>query len=126
MKRTITAAAALLGALIAAVAIAAAPAQAVTTDQYDNVRLMMCGQGLVELEFTNSTGGSSQGIVDLDEYTNGCYFYDSTEYDEYGGYVWSMITDDDGGPVKCAIWVNGALVSHSNDDSPYYSFATCY
>lgn len=116
-------------ALLGAVALTASPAYAASTDQYDRVRYMMCASGVVDIDYTNAYGNrSTQNGIVFKEQENGarCGFYDFTESDEYGGYVSAAVVDDDGGTVSCAIWINGRLVSKSNDDSSYYSYASCY
>lgn len=122
MKRTITTLAATLFASLA-IALGAGTAAAVTTDQYDRVRYMWCGDGIAELEYTNSYGNTSTEVHDMSQ---GCRFYDFTETDEYGGYVSAWIVDDNGGRVSCTIWRNGVIVAKSNDTTDYYSYAGCY
>ena len=118
-----------LAAMIAGAALAAAAlvgtghADAVTTDQYDRIRYMWCGDGVSELEYTNVYGGRSDEVQDM---TQGCRFYDFTETAEYGGYASASIVDDNGGRVSCTIWRNGVIVAKSNDNSDYYSYAICY
>jgi hypothetical protein len=113
--------AALVAILIsgAGIALGAGTASAVSTDQYDNVRYWWCGAGTVE--FTNVYGNHSQVRVGP-----GCHKYDYRESDRYGGYASASITNAEGGPVSCKIYVNGRIVAQSNDDSDYYSFASCY
>ena len=116
-------------ALTGALALAATPAQAASTDQYDRVRYMWCAPGSVDIEYVNAYGNySEQNGIFFEQQDNGarCGFYDFTETEEYGGYVSAHIVDEDGGPVSCAIWIDGRLVSKSNDDSSYYSYASCY
>lgn len=114
----------LVGAGLAAATLAGTGnAEAVSTDQYDRVRYMWCGNGVAELEFTNSLGNRSTEVQDMSQ---GCRFYDYTESDEYGGYASAWITDDNGGNVSCTIWRNGVIVAKSNDSSDYYSYAGCY
>lgn len=121
---TVAAGSALAGAL----ALAAVPANAASTDQYDRVRYMMCASGVVDIDYTNSYGNRStaHGTFPLQENGARCGFYDFTETEEYGGYASVDVVDDDGGPVSCTIWINGRIVSKSNDDSAYYSYASCY
>ena len=120
IRKTLAVLALTAGALTAAIA---APAAAVTTDQYDRVRYMWCGDGVAELEYTNSYGNTSTEVQDMSQ---GCRFYDFTETDEYGGYVSAWIVDDNGGHVSCTIWRNGVIVAKSNDTTDYYSYAGCY
>lgn len=46
--------------------------------------------------------------------------YDFTESGEYGGFVAVSVVDKNGGPVSCKVYVNGQVVSKSNDNSDYY------
>jgi len=103
----------------AGIALGAGSASAVSTDQYDNVRYWWCGSGTVE--YTNVYGNHAQQHVGA-----GCHYYDYRESDTYGGYASASITNDDGGPVSCKIYVNGRIAAQSNDDSDYYSYASCY
>ena len=113
-----------VGALLAAaVLLGTGSANAVSTDQFDRVRYMWCGDGVAELEFTNSLGNRT---VEYQDMSQGCRFYDYTETGEYGGYASAWITDDNGGRVSCTIWVDGRIVAKSNDNSEFYSYAGCY
>ena len=106
----------------AALVAGAGQAAAVSTDEYDNVRYWFCGDGLATLDYTNKYGNFQQETYYMDK----CAYYDFTERDEYGGYASASITDSNGGPVSCTIYVNGTVVSKSNDDSEYFSYASCY
>lgn len=128
MSRMIRAAS-VFAATAAVVTLGAGAASAVSTDQYDRVRYMMCATGVVDISYTNAYGNTStQNGIYFKKQPNGapCGFYDFTEYEEYGGYASVNITDENGGPVSCTIWINGRVVSKSNDESSYYSYASCY
>lgn len=128
IRRAVVAVAA-CSAMAGALGLAATPAHALGTDQYDRVRYMMCSPGVVDIDYTNVYGNqSTQKRIHFPKQKNGarCGFYDYTVNDEYGGYASVSIVDEDGGPVSCTIWVNGRVVSKSNDDSSYYSYASCY
>lgn len=105
-------------------AVSAPTAGAVSTDQYDRVRYVMCGNDTVTIDLQNSYGNSEQFTRDLSG--NKCRYYDFTESGEYGGFVAVSVVDKNGGPVSCKIYVNGQVVSKSNDSSEYYSYAFCY
>ncbi|QBP31848.1 hypothetical protein SEA_NIMI13_73 [Gordonia phage Nimi13] len=124
-----------LGATVAAAGIIAAPAQAVSADQYDDVRIWMCSNNgaTVDIDYTNSYGNSVsktnvrfvRGHVSQDGNVH-CISNDYRVYDEYGSYIHAWVTDNDGGYVNCAIFLNGRKVSEAEDNSDYYSSAGCY
>ncbi|MFZ2242884.1 MAG: hypothetical protein WAV90_25585 [Gordonia amarae] len=97
---------------------------AVSTDQYDRVRYVMCGNDDVTIDMQNVYGNSEQFTKSLSG--SKCTYYDFTESGEYGGFVAVSVVDESGGPVSCTIYVNGQVVSKSNDSSDYYSYASCY
>lgn len=104
-------------------AATAGTANALSTDEYDNVRYWWCGNGVATLEWTNVYGNTSEQTVDL---SSGCRKYDFTETGEYGGFAAASVTDSNGGPVSCKVWINGRVAANSNDNSDYYSYASCY
>ncbi|XAO35564.1 hypothetical protein SEA_MORGANA_130 [Gordonia phage Morgana] len=115
-------------ALGAAVAVSAAPANAWTdTDYGDNVRLMFCAPGTVDIDYTNVYGNSTKesGVTLRNSDGTTCRFYDFTERSEYGGSPMAMVTDDNGGYVECGIWVNGIKTAEAVDDTDYHSLAAC-
>lgn len=115
-------------AMAATLGVVTTPATAASTDQYDRVRYMMCAEGVVDVDYVNVYGNRSTEHGTFPKQDNGarCGFYDFTETGEYGGYVSVNVVDENGGPVSCTIWVDGRIVSKSNDNSSYYSYANCY
>ncbi|HMS75837.1 hypothetical protein [Gordonia sp. (in: high G+C Gram-positive bacteria)] len=105
-------------------AVSTPTAGAVSTDQYDRVRYVMCGNDDVTIDMQNVYGNSEQFTKNLSG--SKCAYYDFTESGEYGGFVAVSVVDENGGPVSCKIYVNGQVVSKSNDSSDYYSYASCY
>lgn len=104
-------------------------ANAVSLDASQNVRYMVCGNGVAEVDYTNVYGGNTETYVDLSQ---GCWFYDFYNgSDEYGypdgsSYASVSVVDDNGGDVKCVIWVDGIIESRGNDSSDYYAYTGCY
>ncbi|MGW0037325.1 hypothetical protein [Gordonia sp. NPDC003376] len=124
MAKSSKRAALIIGMSCAAIGLVSTPAHAESTDQYDAVQYQFCGNNdVAELEFTNKYGNSQKEFVDM---SDGCRYYRFTETDEYGGFASASVTDEDGGAVSCTIWVNGRVVAKSNDNSEYYSWASCY
>ncbi|MBD0020674.1 hypothetical protein GII33_18780 [Gordonia pseudamarae] len=125
MKKFFTRAACVAVAVTGIAGAANVPsAEAVSTDQYDRVRYVMCANDTVKIDLRNRYGNSEQLTRNLSG--NKCALYDLTETGEYGGYVSVSVVDTNGGPVSCKIYVNGEVVAKSNDSSDYYSYASCY
>lgn len=106
-------------------------AGAVVTDSYDSTRQVMCSAtgAAVDVSYTNAYGNTtSRENVSLRGRPigggNTCISVDSRS-GEYGDFVGTSVSDESGGYVYCAIYVNGRKVSESEDDSSYYSFASC-
>ncbi|MFF0817768.1 hypothetical protein ACFYVR_21780 [Rhodococcus sp. NPDC003318] len=125
--------------LAAAAAFAAIPliamtgtASAVTTHQYDNVKYVFCADtpgATNEVSYYDSYGRREQINVSLPEAVGGsrhCGSLSYTEYEKYGSYVGSSISNTAAPYVYCSIWVNGVKVAESEDYSNYgYSSAFC-
>ncbi len=106
-------------------------AGAVVTDSYDSTRQVMCSAtgAAVDVSYTNAYGNTtSRENVSLRGRPIGgghtCISVDSRS-GEYGDFIGTSISDGSGGYVYCAIYVNGRKVSESEDDSSYYSSASC-
>lgn len=106
-------------------------AGAVVTDSYDSVRQVMCSAtgAAVDVSYTNAYGNTtSRENVSLRGRPigggNTCITVDSRT-GEYGDSIGTFISDESGGYVYCAIFLNGRKVSESEDDSSYYSSASC-
>ncbi|WP_299576236.1 hypothetical protein [uncultured Williamsia sp.] len=106
-------------------------AGAVVTDSYDSARQVMCSAtgAAVDVSYTNTYGNTtSRENVSLRGRPIGgghtCISVDSRS-GEYGDSIGTSISDESGGYVYCAIYVNGRKVAESEDDSSYYSSAFC-
>ena len=106
-------------------------AGAVVTDSYDTTRQVMCSAtgAAVDVSYTNAYGNTtSREDVSLRGRPVGgghtCISVDSRS-GEYGDFVGTSVSDESGGYVYCAIYLNGRKVSESEDDSSYYSIASC-
>ncbi|QDP45216.1 hypothetical protein PP993_gp55 [Gordonia phage Mayweather] len=121
---------AILAGVVAACGMTAAPATAmISLDAKSNVRYMVCGDGVAEIEYNNAYGNYDWADVDLSQ---GCWFYDlyngSDEFGYPDGAAWAdvNVTDTNGGYVSCVVWVNGVIEGRASDNSEYYSYASCY
>ncbi|AZS07944.1 hypothetical protein PBI_GRAY_91 [Gordonia phage Gray] len=130
MKKLITA----IATTAAAVAVIAAPgaASAVEVDQYDRVSFVFCSDNRYgnEINYYDSNGNLREQVnVRFDQHRGGNRWCDSTgwtEYDEYGSYVWSAISNDNSPYVFCAIYTGRyqAAASEDYDTSGYGYVAT--
>lgn len=128
----------LVGATIiasaAAATIGAGTSSALTVDEYDIVRQWICsGNGLViDLDYTNEYGNlvrkSNTRLVggQLSQDGSVMCIYKDLQAGEYGEYVSTHLAAENGGYVSCATFVNGVKVTEAEDDSDFYSFASCY
>lgn len=116
----------------AAVAIIAAPgaASAVEVDQYDYVNYVFCSDNRYgnEINYYDASGNLRERVnIRLDQHRGGNRWCDSigyTEYDEYGSYVWSAISNDNSPYVFCAIYTDGYQAAASEDYDTYgYGYA---
>jgi hypothetical protein len=124
-----------IAALTAAIAIpalaSAGTASAEIVDQYDNVKYVFCADTAAgnDVSYYDAYGSREKVNVRLEESVGGTRHCGSTGYtetDEYGDFVASSISNDGAPYVYCAIYVNGQLVSASEDYSDYgYAFAYC-
>lgn len=125
IRKTLAVLALTAGALTAAIA---APADAVDLDARDNVRYMVCGDGVAEISYVDVDGNFDEDWADLSQ---GCWFYDmyngSNEYGYPDGtsYAAVSVVDDNGGRVSCTVWVNGVIEADVDDTSDYYAWASC-
>lgn len=125
IRKTLAVLALTAGALIAAIAT---PAAAVDLDARDNVRYMVCGDGVAEISYVDVDGNFDEDWADLSQ---GCWFYDmyngSNEYGYPDGtsYAAVSVVDDNGGRVSCTVWVNGVIEADVDDTSDYYAWASC-
>lgn len=133
LRKVIGLAAASLITGAAVATLSAAPASALVADEYTTVRQWVCAgtDAKVDLTYTNSYGNTTSvngtrldGQVSQDGRVT-CIYKD-LRAGQYGQYVSTHISNDDGGFVSCAIFVDGEKVSESSDNSEYYSYASCY
>ncbi|QFG13556.1 hypothetical protein PBI_LAMBO_47 [Gordonia phage Lambo] len=117
-KRIIGGALGAVAAFVAAVAVQAAPAQAVIVEEYDLVKHVNCAPEHlpVELERTNRYGNDERDFVTITGPTKipgwKCASWEFTTYDSFGGLS-NSIESDGPGRLYCAIWVNGQMVSEN-------------
>lgn len=115
----------------ALVATSAGAANALSVDYYDDIKYVWCSDSgaTVEIDNTNATGGEDSNYFKLSgrigDGTRSCGWQTLNTGDDVS-YVSTWVTNSDGGYVYCAIYVNGVLVKHSEDNSDYYSFVGCY
>ncbi|ANA86038.1 hypothetical protein BH766_gp69 [Gordonia phage Demosthenes] len=115
----------------AILAASAGTASAVSVDEYDDVKYVWCTDSGadVQIENTNAYGGTEDGTFRLSgrigDGTRSCGWQTFNAGDDVS-YVSTWITDEDGGYVYCAIYLDGVLVSQSEDRSSYYSVTGCY
>ncbi|QFG11228.1 hypothetical protein PBI_CLOVERMINNIE_81 [Gordonia phage CloverMinnie] len=121
------------GLLAAGVIAGTGQAEAASVGEWQVARQWICSatDARVDLTYTNVYGNTeTRNNTRLvgQRSQNGAVtcIYKDLQAGEYGGYVSTHISDEDGGYVSCALFVGGRKVAESSDNSDFYSWASCY
>lgn len=125
----------LVGATIiasaAAATIGAGNSSAHIVDEWDLVKEVVCADASanpVTVEWTNKYGGTKKETGNLVGKTKvpnwNCASWEFNVPESFGGLSVSIETDEPG-KIYCALWVNGQLVSESEDQGEYGSYTYC-